>query len=220
MNYAHDCLSAGPAPVAPVDLQPTLRVQLGDPELIREMVARQGVLRSGHFRMLSGLHSDSFLAFSQLAAHPPTLELISRYLTPVLSPWQPQVVVAPSTAGVALASQLSRHFAIPLMLADLDENGRATGLLGDFDIADRRALLVNDVVTTGQGLQSLATVVCDAGAHLAGACWFLRRADIDVTALLDTPTACLGTLELAAWPAGQCPACHDDTPLQQALDLN
>lgn len=56
--------------MAPVDLQPTLRVQLGDPELIREMVARPGVLRSGHFRMLSGLHSDRFLAFPGLAARP------------------------------------------------------------------------------------------------------------------------------------------------------
>jgi orotate phosphoribosyltransferase len=206
--------------VAPVDLQPTLRVQLGDPELISEMVARPGVLRSGHFRMLSGLHSDRFLAFSRLAAHPHTLELIGGYLTPVVSPWQPHVVVAPSTAGVALASQLSRRLAIPLLLADLDDDGRATGLLGDIDIADRRALLVNDVVTTGQGLQSLASVARDAGAQLAGACWFLRRADIDVAALLDAPTACLGTLELAAWPADQCPGCRDDTPLQQALDLN
>lgn len=206
--------------MASVDLQPTLRVQLGDAELISEMVARPGVLRSGHFRMLSGLHSDRFLAFSQLAAHPPTLKLIGRYLTPVISPWQPQLVVAPSTAGVALASQLSRNLGIPLLLADLDDDGRATGLLGDTDIADRRALLVNDIVTTGQGLQSLAAVVRDAGAQLAGACWFLRRADIDVTALLEAPTACLGTLELAAWPADQCPGCQDDSPLQQALDLN
>lgn len=206
--------------MAPVDLQPTLRVQLGDPELIREMVARPGVLRSGHFRMLSGLHSDRFLAFSGLAAHPHTLALIGRYLTPVVSPWQPHVVVAPSTAGVALASQLSRYLAIPLLLADLDDNGRATGLLGDVDIADRHALLVNDVVTTGQGLQSLASVVRYAGAQLAGACWFLRRADVDVATLLDAPTACLGTLELAAWPADQCPGCRDNTPLQQALDLN
>lgn len=206
--------------MAPVDLQPTLTVQLGDPELISEMVARPGVLRSGHFRMLSGLHSDRFLAFSQLAAHAPTLELIGGYLTPVIGPWQPEVVVAPSTAGVALASQLSRRLAIPLLLADLDDDGRATGLLGGLDITNRGALLVNDIVTTGQGLQSLATVVKDAGARLAGAAWFLRRADIDVAALLDAPTACLGTLGLTAWPADQCPGCRAHSPLEEALDLN
>lgn len=219
MNYIAG-LAAEPAAVIPVESHPQLRARLGDPALLEDMVARPGVLQTGHFRLLSGLHADRFLAFSHLASDPDALDLVADWLTPTVAAWSADIVMAPSTAGVALASTLSRRLGAQLLLASLDETGRAASVLGGADLEGMRVVLVNDVVTTGQGFEALAAVVRANAGEVVGATWFLSRSDADVGTMLDAPTASLGGLPLPAWSAEDCLACAASKPLQDALDLN
>ena len=219
MNYI-DGLAAEFAAVIGTAPYPQLHARLGDVALLGDMIARPGVLQTGHFRLLSGLHADRFLAFSHVARDRDLLELVADWLSPTVAAWSADVVMAPSTAGVALASTLSRRLGAQLHLASLDEAGRAAGILGRSEFDGLRVLLVNDVVTTGQGFEALADLVRSNQGVVAGAAWFLSRSDADIGALLDAPTAYLGDLPLPAWDPGGCPVCATSEALQDALDLN
>ena len=43
----------------------------GDPQTLGDMLSTPGALRSGHFELLSGQHTDTFLAFSAIVGERP-----------------------------------------------------------------------------------------------------------------------------------------------------
>jgi orotate phosphoribosyltransferase len=198
----------------------SLRAHLGDPRVLAEYLGRPGALRLGHFRLLSGLHSEHFLAFSEIAKDNKALVDLATLLTPTIAPWQPTAVLAPSTAGVSLGSALAGLLGVEMHLAYLDSSGRPQGLVGDPGVAGGRVLLVNDVVTTGQGIDALARTVRERGADVAGAAWFASRSGVDVAKRIDAPVAYTLSLELKAVPADECAACSQGMPLEDGTDLN
>ena len=109
---------------------------------------------------------------------------------------------------------------MPLHLATPGEDGRAVEIPATDALVGRPILLVNDVVTTGTGMSSLARLVEDAGAVIAGAAWFASRSTVDVEAMIAAPTACVVALELVAVEADKCGLCRDEIPVERAADLN
>lgn len=199
---------------------PKLRVHLGDPRVVSDMLASTGALNYGHFELLGGDHSDSFIRFSRIAEQTPALEVTTQWLLPSVAAWMLDAIVAPATAGVALAATLGKRLGLPVTLADVDDNGRAIALHTPELVADRRVLLVNDVVTTGNGMAALAQVARDAGAVVAGGAWFLTRNDIDVSELLEAPACAIGDLLLPQWSADSCPLCASGETLMHAAEIN
>lgn len=198
----------------------TLRVRLGDPRLLTEMLTESNALEHGHFEMLSGHHAETFIRFSRIANHSPSLETTARWLLPSVAAWMPDVVLAPATAGVALAWTLSRRLGLPLVLADVGDDGRALPLAEAENVANMRVLLVNDVVTTGTGMEVLASVARDAGAVIVGGTWFLARNDVDIAAMIDAPVSSVGDLPLKQWSREACPLCDRGDDLTRAVEIN
>lgn len=199
---------------------PCLDVRRGDPALVRDLLARDGVIEHGHYQLLSGLHSDAFIRLSAIARDDEALRCIGDWLTPSLKPWEADAIVAPSTAGVALAWTLALRLAAPLHLAAPGDDGRASEITTSEELAGLRVLLVNDVVTTGAGMAALAHLAEAAGARIAGATWFASRSPVDVEELLAAPTAFVVSLDLTAVPAEDCELCRHEIPLERATDLN
>jgi orotate phosphoribosyltransferase len=199
---------------------PTLTVWRGDPDAVVELLSLPGALLTGHFRLLSGLHSNHFIAFSRIAGQAGAVELLSDWMVPSLAPLRPDLVLAPSTAGVGLGWSLAQRLGCPLGLASLDAQGRPAGLLGEESIAGRSVLLVNDVVTTGDGLSALAALVRQRDANVAAATWFASRAEVDVASRIGAPTVVVADLHLDTWSADECPACANGLTLDESLDLN
>jgi orotate phosphoribosyltransferase len=197
-----------------------LHVHQGDPRVVEELLHFPDAMLMGHFELLSGLHTDRFLAFSRIAADPTALGFIADWLQPCVAAQRPTTLVAPSTAGVGLGWALAQRLGVPLHLASLGATGRADGLLGDPRLDEERVLLVNDLVTTGQGLKALGDVVVRCGGTVRGATWFLTRGEADVEDLIGAPCFAVATLPLEAWDAELCPLCREHEPAQLALDLN
>lgn len=195
-----------------------LSVHLGDPSLIAELLASPGAIRTGHYSLLSGLHTDTFFAFSAIARDARAIRQICAWLTPAAAAWEPDIVLAPTTAGVTLGAGIAQDLGVPLALTSLDHQGRAAGVLGGTDLAGRRVVLVNDVFTTGHGLRLLADTATSAGAQVVGACWFLSRtADLPDDL---PPFVAIATAAMPAWPGAECFMCAEQFPAEQAIDLN
>jgi orotate phosphoribosyltransferase len=204
--------------LAPATL--TLRARLGDPRLLAEMIVEDGVVSDGHYELLGGDHADRFIRFSRIVDNDAHLDLIGEWLLPTVSAWLPTAVVAPSTAGVALAATLSKRLGVPLFLASVGEDGRASDVHNGSTLTDARVLLVDDVVTTGRGIEALAAAVAKRGGTVVGAAWFVSRGTVDVQHLISAPTAALADFDLPAWPAGSCPMCERHEALTHAAEVN
>lgn len=208
------------ATVPEVHAGPTLRVRLGDPRTVTEMLGSTDALAHGHFELLDGDHADTFIRFSRIADRPAALETTAQWLLPSAAAWLPEAVLAPATAGVALGWTLARRLGLPLVLAEVGPDGRAVGVREAESIQHRRVLLVNDVVTTGRGMAALARVATDADATVAGGTWFLSRSDVNVSQMIGAPVSSVGDLLLARWPPEACPRCRRGEALTRALEIN
>ena len=198
----------------------TLVLHRGDPVVVAELLALPGAILRGHFQLLSGLHSDRFIAFSRIADEPGALGLVAGWLSPSLATLAPTGVIAPSTAGVGLGWTLARRLGVAMQLASLDEHGRPDGIIGAPDLSGERLVLVNDVVTTGTGLAALATTVRNAGGDVAAAAWFASRRPIDVVDAVDAPVVSIADVDMPCCIAAECPGCAAGVPVTPALDLN
>jgi orotate phosphoribosyltransferase len=198
---------------------PSLHPRLGDARVVIDMLSRREALRTGHFALLSGAHTSHFLMFSRLAKDDRDLDLLAEWLTPSVAAWRPTGVLAPSTAGVALGWTLARNLGVPLHLADIDSEGRATDVIGG-SVSGQRLVLVNDVVTTGAGMIALAEAARRGGAEVAGGAWFATRHEVDVSALIAAPVAYVAELALDSWDPDDCPLCRGGDTFEAALDLN
>lgn len=195
------------------------RPHLGDPAQVLRLLSADGAIRDGHFRLLSGLHTDVFMAFSAIATDRGNLDAISSWLGPTVDAWAPNAVLAPSTAGVGLAATLARRISAPLHLAAVGADGRPTAILGSTLPASARVLVVNDVTTTGTGIRALADIAGSHGADVVGAAWFASRSGRP--AHLDLPTAHVVDVNLSASGPGECPLCAAGVgDLEDAIDLN
>jgi len=199
---------------------PALDTHLGDQWMLAELLGRPGVVEHGHFRLLSGAHSECFLRFSRIASDTDALAGVAAALVPTVAVWQAECVLAPCTAGVSLARECARQLGLDLHLASVDATGRADGIIGRPPRAGSRVLLVNDIVTTGVGLEALATVARAVRANNAGAAWFASRAEVDVEAKLGVPAAWLLSVELPTTSPETCAGCAAGEELVDGLDLN
>lgn len=184
------------------------------------MLLEAAAISDGHFELLGGTHSDRFIRFSRIAEDGARLQLLADWLLPSVAAWFPSAVVAPSTAGVTLGQTIARRLGLPLYLAEVDVDGRATRLAPSNGQSDARAVLINDVVTSGAGVEALAGAARATGATVVGAVWFVSRAEVDVAELIGAPTAAIADLYLDAWPSEACPLCQRDEPLTRAVDVN
>lgn len=208
-------------PIAPGARAVTFRSYLGDAAEVGHLLALPGALREGHFRLLSGLHTDCFLAFSVLADEQHNLDRIGDWLGPTVDAWRADAVVAPSTAGVGLAATLARRISAPLHLASVGGDGRPEDLIGSALTHNAQVLIVNDVTTTGTAIRTLAEIVTSNGGTVAGATWFASRGLQRIEGNFDFPMAHVVDVELGASEAGSCTQCQagGNGPLD-AFDLN
>ncbi len=192
---------------------------LADPRAatIEEIFETAGALRTGHFLLKSGRHSDRYLEKFAVLQYPSLAVEIGRRQADALAPYDPSLVVGPTTGGVLLAFEVARQLESTLghgvrgVFAEPMERG-IRGLRRGWRVsADDRVVLVDDILTTGASLAETAEAVRVAGARPLAASVIVDRS----TATFDDgyPVHALGRIEIASWEADACPRCAAGEPL-------
>ena len=185
---------------------------------VEELFIASGALLEGHFLLKSGRHSARYLEKFGVLQHPPLAVEICRRMADELESYQPDVVVGPTTGGVLLAFEVARQlgertgrpirgiFAEPAAAA-AGEPARRELRRGFAIRSDERAVLVDDILTTGASLHETIAAVRAAGGEPLAAVVIADRASRAVE--LGFPLTALGRIEIDSWPPHACPLCRD-----------
>src|SRR5579862_7954930 len=134
---------------------------------LRRALAQRGALLEGHFRLSSGRHSDRFVQKFRVLEDPVLLEVVAREIAERFRAVEPTVVVGAAVGGILLAYEVARQLGTKAIFVE-KENG-TPALRRGFTLEPKdRALLVEDVVTTGLSLRETIRVVRDRGAEIIG----------------------------------------------------
>jgi len=176
---------------------------------LRGALAQRGALLDGHFRLSSGRHSNRFIQKFRILEDPALVEPVARAIADAFRADAPTVVVSAAVGGIVLGYEVARQLGTKAIFVE-KENGVAT-LRRSFTLTPQdRALVVEDVVTTGLSVHEVVDVVRASGAQVVGigvivtrgdgALDFARDGGIRTHALLDLP--------IVSYEASECPQCR------------
>ncbi len=163
-----------------------------------------GALLKGHFILSSGLHSDTYLNKSIVATDAARAERLCRALAEKARGEVGEIdyVVAPAMGAIVYGYETSRHLRVPFYFVE-----RVDGvfqLRRGFSLPQgARALIVEDIVSTGLSARECVACVEGLGAEvLAVACLIDRSGG---AADIGAPLLPLASIDVAAYPPDELP---------------
>ncbi|MGC1379727.1 MAG: orotate phosphoribosyltransferase [Candidatus Baltobacteraceae bacterium] len=175
---------------------------------LRAALAERGALLEGHFRLSSGRHSDRFIQKFRMLEDPALLEPVARAIAARFRDVRPTVVVSAAVGGILLGYEVARQLGTKAIFVE-KENG-VPALRRGFALSPAdRALIVEDVVTTGFSVREVIDVVRRYGAQIAGVGAIVIRGEAD----FGVPTHALLDLPMRSYDEDECPQCRQGQPV-------
>jgi orotate phosphoribosyltransferase len=175
---------------------------------LRSALERRGALLEGHFRLSSGRHSDRFVQKFRILEDPSLLEPVGRAIAERFRSFQPTVVVSAAVGGILLGYEVARHLGVKAIFVE-KENGAPVLRRGFMLSPSDRAVVVEDVVTTGLSVGEVIDVVRQHGAHVVAVGAMVQRS----VAEFGVPTQALLDLPLTSYSQDECPMCGAGEPI-------
>jgi orotate phosphoribosyltransferase len=171
-------------------------------ELLVELEQR-GAILNGHFRLSSGRHSNCFVQKFRILEDPKLVEAVSASMVEQLDPESIDVVVSAAIGGIVLGYECARQLDTLGIFVE-KEDGKPKLRRGFALEEGDRALVVEDVVTTGLSVREVMDVVRGHGAEVTAVGAIVRRAEID----FGVPTVVLLDLPIESYAPEECPQCR------------
>ncbi len=174
--------------------------------LLREV----GALLDGHFRLASGLHSPVYVEKFRLLQHPPQTERLCRLIADRFRGDGPELVAGPTTGGIILSYEVARLLGLRGIFAEKSVSGR--DFQRGFEVKPgERALIVDDVLTTGGSIREVIEAVRRSRGEPVGVGVLVDRSGGKTEFGLPL-FACL-ELDLPTYDEDACPLCEAGAPL-------
>jgi orotate phosphoribosyltransferase len=182
-----------------------------------ELLRRTGVMKEGHFRLTSGRHSNRYMQCAQLFQHPAESAAACAEVASFFQNKNIDLVAGPAVGGIIMAYEVARilrdrRMGVRNVFAER-EDGVMT-LRRGFDAsvtAGSRALVVEDVVTTGGSVKEVIELLRDRGAEVVGVGSIVDRSNGAVK--FGVPFYALLSMEIESWEPDACPLCRQGLPI-------
>ena len=180
------------------------------PEELIALFERKEALLTGHFRLSSGLHSERYLQCAKILQYPEIAGRIGAALAQEFSDARPECVVGPAIGGIVIAQEVGRALGVRAIFAER-ESGSMTLRRGFAVEKGERALVVEDVITTGGSAREVVDALGEMGAEVVGVGSIIDRSG--GRAEFGVPFKSLARLEALAFTEAECPLCRRGEPV-------
>lgn len=182
-------------------------------ELILNLFKESNALLKGHFKLTSGKHSEWYFEKIRLIERPVVLEKIIDLLVVEIEKDNPDFdyVVSPAYGGIAIgfltALKLKKLFAFTQRI-----EGKMAVRSGFSSLAGSRAIIVEDILTTGGSVQEVLECLKSMQVGVSGIYCLVDRSAGQVL-IEGQPVRSLLPLQVEAFEPEACPLCQQGLPL-------
>lgn len=177
---------------------------------VLEILEREKAVQKGHFLLSSGLHSDTYVQCMRVLQHPHLAESLADELARGFARVPVDVVISPALGGIIIGYMVAMALRRRMVFAER-ENRRLTLRRGQALEGGEKALVVEDVITTGGSVQELMELVRSRGADVSGLGAIIERGeDRD----FGVPKKVLVRLQAPVWEPADCPLCREGLELE------
>ncbi len=180
-------------------------------EQTQQILEKAGVMQSGHFKLTSGKHSDRYMQCARLFETPEYSEAICKEIAERFK-GEVDVVVGPALGGVIMAYEVARALNVRNIFAER-QDGKMTLRRGFYVEKGARALIVEDVVTTGGSVKEVKALLEEMGVSVVGVGAVVDRSGgkADFGTRFEAAIA----VDLATYEPDACPLCKAGLPIDK-----
>ena len=173
---------------------------------VKELFKKNNALLNGHFKLSSGLHSDTYFQSALILQHPRQAEKLAKELAAKLveNNIQADAVVSPAIGGIVIGHEMGRALGTKAVFTERVDG--TVSLKRGFSIEKgEKVLVVEDVITTGLSTREVIDALKEYGAETIAVVSLVDRsagkADFGI------PRFSLLSLEVKNYKEEECPMC-------------
>ncbi|MDI6739087.1 MAG: orotate phosphoribosyltransferase [Candidatus Edwardsbacteria bacterium] len=179
-------------------------------EQVRNILVKRQVLLDGHFLLTSGRHSRFYFEKFRILQHPADTSAFCQSIAEHFAKADINTMVGPTTGGIIIAFEVARLMGKKAIYAERTPEGR--GFLRGMSLAPgEKALVVDDVMTTGGSVSETIEAVRRARAELIGVAVFIDRSPQPPD--FGAPFFGLYREKVETYAPDGCPLCKQGVPL-------
>ena len=176
-----------------------------EPAQVLDLLRRSDALLEGHFELSSGLHSDRYFQCALALCDPRHAEQLARGLAAKLRGLSIDVVVGPALGAVVMAHEVARALGVRGLFTERKDGPMV--LRRGFRVRPgERALVVEDVVTTGGSAKEVVAVLRQLGAEPVAVGCIVNRSGGNPFQDLGLPLFSLAEVTARTWRPEEAPA--------------
>ncbi|KAA0224890.1 orotate phosphoribosyltransferase [Fimbriimonadia bacterium ATM] len=141
-----------------------------------KLMEESGAVLKGHFLLTSGRHSDTYFEKFRILERPDVLSEVCGSIADRFRDSGAELVVGPTTGGIIIAFEVARRLGLPALYVERAD-GKRVLRRGAKLSAGTRALVVDDVFTTGTSVREVVELIRDAGAEVCGVAVLVDRSE-------------------------------------------
>jgi orotate phosphoribosyltransferase len=182
-------------------------------DTLESQLLQEDALLRGHFRLSSGLHSDTYVQCARFLRRPDLAAPAAAALAEQIreAGLQPDTVVGPAMGGVVIGYELARQLGVPGIFTERDDTGQMTLRRGFTVQPGERIIIAEDVVTTGKSTKEVARLLTSLGAEILAVASLIDRTGAQ--AELSFPNFALLPVTAATYAPDDCPLCRAGIPV-------
>ena len=181
-------------------------------EEVMKKFEQAGAIQKGHFKLTSGVHSDTYIQCAQVMQHPEFMHNLCSELGKKFRGDDIDVIVGPAIGGIIMAHVMARVLG-PWVRAIFTEreNSKMT-LRRSFEINQgEKVLVVEDVTTTGSSVREVMDIVKSRQGKVVGVGVLIDRSGGKVD--FGVKTEKLLTINIKTYSPEECPLCKKEIPV-------
>ncbi len=171
------------------------------------------VLKTGHFLLTSGRHSNKYLQCAQLLQYPKATEQVVKKLAENVKDLGIQTVIGPAMGGIIVSYEMARQLDARAIFTERGEDGKMALRRGFTIKPGEKVLVVEDVITTGGSVKEVISVVKELKGDIAAVAALVDRSGGKVD--FGVPAYYALNLEVESYLPEECPLCRENIPIEK-----
>ena len=171
-----------------------------------------GAIQKGHFKLTSGVHSDTYIQCAQVMQHPEFMHTLCSELGKKFRGDDIDVIVGPAIGGIIMAHVMARVLGPWVRAIFTERENEKMTLRRSFEIKEgEKVLVVEDVTTTGSSVREVMDIVKSRQGKVVGVGVLIDRSGGKVDFGIKTKK--LLTIDIKTYLPEECPLCKKEIPV-------